>query len=332
MRKKILQIIFLLLPVAVLGACTEVELASHVAKQAIPTSQSQGTFKVGSPYKVKGRTYRPTETYSYEETGIASWYGTDFNGKKTANGETFNMYELTAAHKTLQMPSLVRVTNLENGKSIVVRVNDRGPFSRGRIIDLSMRSAELLGFKNQGTAKVKLQLLADESRRIANAAKAGQDTRGTEVAMNERGYQPISTHRTVTPPQEERAPLTRPASTPQVAQNAAVPPVERADIQTASVPGHVSEGRFYPDPVVKNMPVHPSNIYVQAGSFGNAANAERLAYNLKDVGNVQIQPALVNGQNFYRVRIGPLKDVPAADTMLRELETIGQSQAIVVVD
>lgn len=170
-----------------LSACAEIELASHVAKKIpIPDNQqSAGYFKVGKPYKIKGQWYRPKETYSFEQTGVASWYGPNFHGKKTANGETFDMYELTAAHKTLQMPSMVRVTNLENGKSIIVRVNDRGPFSRGRIIDLSKRSAQLLGFEHQGTARVKIQVLGDESRQIADMAKKGFSTNGTEIALNQ---------------------------------------------------------------------------------------------------------------------------------------------------
>ncbi len=302
------------------------ELASHVAKKTpIPSSsKSKGTFKVGSPYKIAGKWYKPKETYSYEQTGVASWYGPNFHGKKTANGETFDMYEPTAAHKTLQMPSLVRVTNLENGRSIVVRINDRGPFSKGRIIDLSKRGAELLGFKNQGTARVKLQVLTNESKQIAEAAKRGQDTSGTEVAMNQRGYKPIS-H---TP--QRPAPV-KPAPRPVVAESAAVPSVEAADIQT-SVPGHVNKGKFYPDPVVKQYAVKPSKLYVQAASFGNPAKAEQFASTLKNVGNAHVQPAIVNGRNYYRVRIGPLQNVPEADGVLARLTSIGRDDAIVVVD
>lgn len=153
-----------------------------------------GRFKVGKPYSAEGQRYIPQEQYSYEETGIASWYGPGFHGKSTASGETFNRYELTAAHRTLQMPSYLRVTNLENGLSIVVRVNDRGPFSKARIIDLSDRAAELLQMKGRGTARVKLQLLEKESRIAAEAAKRGVDTRGSEIALNETGQLP--THMT----------------------------------------------------------------------------------------------------------------------------------------
>lgn len=308
-----------------LVGCTEVELASHVAKTTplpIPdSSKTKGTFKVGTPYKVAGKTYRPKETYSFEQTGIASWYGPQFHGKQTANGEIFDMYELTAAHKTLQMPSLVRVTNLENGRSIVVRINDRGPFSKGRVLDLSKRGAELLGFKNQGTAKVKIQLLPYESKQIAEAAKRGQSTRGVELAYNEDGYQPISQRRT--------AAVLKPE--PAVSQSAPVPPVEATEV-AETVPGHVKSGTFYPDPVVKTYPVSPTNIFVQAGSFSNPANAERLASSLKQFGNAHVQPAFVNGQNYYRVRIGPLPNVPQADTVLAQLTSAGQNNAIVVVD
>ncbi|MCL2474472.1 MAG: septal ring lytic transglycosylase RlpA family protein, partial [Alphaproteobacteria bacterium] len=128
-------------------------------------------YKVGDPYKVNNKWYYPKEDYSYDETGIASWYGDPFHNKLTANGELYNKQELTAAHTTLPLPSLARVTNLENGRSIVVRVNDRGPFIGNRIIDLSERSADLLGFKSQGTAKVRVQVLADESKAIADAMR-----------------------------------------------------------------------------------------------------------------------------------------------------------------
>jgi rare lipoprotein A len=143
------------------GACAEVELVSHAAKQVGPASQSRGGghYKIGKPYEIDGIWYYPTVDYGYRETGIASWYGPKFHGNLTANGELFNQYEVSAAHRTLPMPSMVRVTNLENGRSIVVRVNDRGPFKNGRIIDLSTRAAQLLGFHRQGTAKVMVEIL-----------------------------------------------------------------------------------------------------------------------------------------------------------------------------
>jgi len=182
------RIIGLIIAVLFLNGCTEVEFASHVAKNSMGTTSSgvpqsgpspthQGVFKIGNPYQIEGQTYYPKESYDLVETGIASWYGPGFHGKKTASGERFDTGELTAAHRTLQMPSLVRVTNLDNGRSVIVRVNDRGPFARGRVIDVSERAASLLDFKMKGTAKVKLEVLPQESLRLAEIAKRGESTK-----------------------------------------------------------------------------------------------------------------------------------------------------------
>lgn len=123
----------------------------------------KGHYKIGQPYKVQGVTYIPREEPQYDRTGFASWYGPQFHGKKTANGDKFNQNALTAAHPTLPLPSLVRVTNLENGKTLVVMVNDRGPFARGRILDVSKRAAQLLGFEQNGIAKVRVQYLKGQT-------------------------------------------------------------------------------------------------------------------------------------------------------------------------
>src|SRR5258706_6396173 len=118
-----------------------------------------GVYKVGQPYQVDNVWYYPREQPDYDETGIASWYGPTFYGRPTANGEKYDGNKLTAAHKTLPMPVNVRVTNLDNGKSLIVRVNDRGPYARGRIIDLSKRAAELLDVVQTGTARVRITYL-----------------------------------------------------------------------------------------------------------------------------------------------------------------------------
>lgn len=118
--------------------------------------------KVGKPYVVFGVTYYPSDDRGYDETGIASWYGPGFHRGPTANGETYDQDALTAAHKTLPMPSWVEVTNLDNGRKLVVRVNDRGPFVDGRIIDLSRRSAQLLGVDGPGLARVRVRRVYPE--------------------------------------------------------------------------------------------------------------------------------------------------------------------------
>ncbi|MGE4562585.1 MAG: septal ring lytic transglycosylase RlpA family protein [Rhodospirillales bacterium] len=153
----------------VVAGCAETELIIHSAKRVITAVEKppEIKYKVGNPYQIKGVWYYPREDYQYNETGIASWYGAQFHNRHTANGEVYNMNAVTAAHRTLPLPSSVRVTNLENGRSLILRVNDRGPFARGRIIDISRRGAQLLGFQKQGTAKVRVQIIADRSRALA---------------------------------------------------------------------------------------------------------------------------------------------------------------------
>src|SRR6266581_1107745 len=122
-----------------------------------PVPKGGGTYRVGKPYTVAGRVYVPEEDTEYREEGMASWYGDDFHGRLTANGEVFDMGSLTAAHPTLPMPSYARITNLRNGKSLIVRVNDRGPYHGNRLIDVSNKAAELLEFKGNGVARVRVE-------------------------------------------------------------------------------------------------------------------------------------------------------------------------------
>lgn len=146
----------------------------------MPTGTQGVKRKVGTPYKVAGVWYHPKEEPYYDQTGYASWYGKDFHGKATANGEVYNMNALTAAHKTLPMPSYVKVTNLENNRSLVLRVNDRGPFVAGRLIDISRRGAQLLGFQKQGVTRVRIQA-SDEKGRVMRAS-GGRQTQVAETS------------------------------------------------------------------------------------------------------------------------------------------------------
>jgi rare lipoprotein A len=137
-----------------------------------------GHSKIGAPYRVNGRVYYPLATArGYDETGIASWYGRDFHGKLTANGERYDMHALSAAHRTLPLPSLVRVTNLENGRSVIVRVNDRGPFVKNRLIDLSWAAAKALGFADKGTALVRVQALDTKTSPSGTVARVSAPAR-----------------------------------------------------------------------------------------------------------------------------------------------------------
>ena len=134
-----------------------VSSSPRVVAMGEPVPKGGGTYRVGKPYTVGGRVYVPEEDPDYRAEGIASWYGDDFHGRLTANGEVFDMGSLTAAHPTLPIPSYARVTNLSNGKSLVVRVNDRGPYHGNRLIDVSNKAAELLEFKGNGVAKVRVE-------------------------------------------------------------------------------------------------------------------------------------------------------------------------------
>jgi rare lipoprotein A (peptidoglycan hydrolase) len=154
--------------------------ASSPLGPSYPEGQGIGTYRVGEPYEINGVWYYPAVDYDYDRTGVASWYGEEFAGRLTANGEIFDLNDLTAAHTTLPMPSIVQVTNLENGRSLQLRINDRGPFVGGRLIDVSRRAAQLLGFENQGTTLVRVTILKEES--IAAAEEAMRNSGQTLVA------------------------------------------------------------------------------------------------------------------------------------------------------
>ncbi len=141
---------------------------SNLSKEDRNNTKYKGHFKVGKKYKIKNKCYKPRKYSRYSKIGIASWYGSEFgfHGHKTANGDIYNKNMLTAAHKTLPLPCLVRVKNLENARSIIVLVNDRGPFVYNREIDVSERAASLLGFKKKGIARVKVQYLHSETKKM----------------------------------------------------------------------------------------------------------------------------------------------------------------------
>ncbi len=167
------------------AACGSPDIAAPTGATA-DRGAAGGHYKVGNPYQINGVWYTPEEDFHYDERGLASWYGPGFHGNQTANGEIFDQDALTAAHPTLQMPSLVRVTNLDNGRSVVLRINDRGPFVGGRIIDVSRRAAQLLGFAQAGVAEVQVQVLTAESRELASRYGRGGGVVVASAAPPER--------------------------------------------------------------------------------------------------------------------------------------------------
>ncbi|MGV3552913.1 septal ring lytic transglycosylase RlpA family protein [Rhizobium sp.] len=169
-----------------------------------------GRDQTGKPYQVKGKWYVPKEDKNYDKKGLASWYGSAFHGRLTANGEVYDQYSISAAHPTFPLPSYARVTNLENGDSVIVRVNDRGPYHPGRIIDLSNKAAEMLEVQNKGTVKVRVQyvgrarmdgkdmpyLMASFTRkgeRLKRFSPGGEIATGVMVASNDEKFTPRNT-------------------------------------------------------------------------------------------------------------------------------------------
>lgn len=301
-----------------LAACSGGHMARGPGRigENVPIEPDRGgRYKVGKPYTIKGVTYVPRVDYNYDETGIASWYGPGFHGEKTANGERYNQRELTAAHKTLPMPSLVEVTNLENGRAVVVRVNDRGPYAAGRIIDLSERAAELLDMRRAGIARVRVRLMAEESRALASGRRPSVNlaTRPTEIASAD----------TMRPARPSRPPPPDipPSAIPDRTIAAITPP------PNAIVPPPIPSL-----PALSRQPVVPTHIFIQTGSFGLPANAQRAAGKLAEYGPTRVHPVDVNGQVFQRVQIGPLPSVEAADELLTRLIANGHPNARVVVE
>ncbi len=304
---------------ALLAGCADNHGGIHRAPgdQSPPSAATTGpVYKVGKPYQVAGVWYYPAEDFGYDESGIASWYGPNFHGNLTANGEQYDQNAITAAHKTLPLPCVVRVTNLENGRSLVVRINDRGPFVNGRIIDLSRRSAQMLGMEGQGTARVRVQVMADESRAIATRMR--RDGPSTEPAIAAAPRESVTAEALPMPGQSRATPASATGPAP------ISPSQQRMDAAALAADREVGQ--------VRDDPVHATNIYVQAGTFSRYDNALRLKAHLSSIGPADIQQTSVKGQPMFRVRLGPTASVEDADRMLDQVIGTGLQDARVVVD
>lgn len=307
---------------ALLSGCAETEfVASSVKSLGAGSESDNGRYKVGKPYRINGTLYAPQVDYNYSETGIASWYGSDFHGNDTANGEVFDMNEISAAHRTLPLPSMVRVTNLKNGRALNVRVNDRGPFSRGRIIDMSRRGAQLLGFERDGTAMVRVDILAYESRKLAGevpgqVAKADKHpvpNAAPRVAVTSKPLAPPPGTRTAPPPSANHQVATTGRAPAQHSRKAA--PLARVD-------GKVSQVALAKAPTV----------FVQAGAFSQYANAHRLQVMLNGLAPTAITQKEGAQSRMFRVRLGPVRSVEDADALLARVVASGLPNARIVVD
>jgi rare lipoprotein A len=253
-----------------------------------------GIYKIGTPYQIEGEWYYPQEDAAYVSSGVASWYGPKFHGRRTANGEIFNMNLLTAAHPTLPMPVRVRVTNLENDRSIIVRVNDRGPFKKNREIDLSRRAAEVLGFVEKGTTRVRVEYLG----RAPLYDKSGRRIFGVE----------------------EETFITKKPITPADQRQVAAAPIEK-------VATHNLDG----GPVSASSQAVPSkSLYtVQLGVFSSLDSAKAIAAQVSNMGQSEIIAIERDGRPLYRVVVGGANIRTMMEALVARLEAAGYADAFI---
>ncbi len=329
--------------VLALGACS----SSPGNKTAAGQPAVRGGYKIGVPYTIRGVKYYPREDFAYDKTGLASWYGDPFHGRKTASGEIYNKWAMTAAHKTLQMPSLVEVTNLENGRKLVLRINDRGPFVAGRIIDLSRGAARKLGVEKTGVAKVRVRILEKESRRMKQLALANMSpkaiartARRTAVAPRPPPTSPVLASPAPSGASGGPTALTAP---PVVEQIAAPPPRVAATPVKASRLHSIRSENLTPRPATRaasppivvaakpNAAAPPApvegSIFIQAGAFRSPGNAQRLRDTLAGIGPARVVSAQVGGRRYYRVRLGPVATIEQGNPPLARVVSAGYPRA-----
>lgn len=270
--------------------------------------ENRKLYKVGNPYTIAGQRYHPKEDFNYDETGLASWYGPGFHRNDTANGEQFNKYSMTAAHKTLPMPSVVRVTNLENGRSVKLRVNDRGPFVKDRIIDVSKRAAEQLGFLNNGVAKVRVQLLPQETA----ALFGGTLPNGHKVVL-------------------ARNDAPEPVAKPE-------PQEEAEEIQLADTDNTPAQPVFIgaetvsyePDAALSATGGQPGDMLIRVGLFRQAANAKKVVRDISRFGVANVKEIVQDNERFYLVQLGPVTSAREAERLLNLILDSGYPDAYII--
>ena len=270
-------------------------------------------YKVGSPYKVNGRWYKPEADPNYEAVGVASWYGDQFNGRRTANGEVFDKTRLSAAHTTLPMPSLVEVKNLENGRKITVRVNDRGPFVDDRLIDLSHAAARELGFENQGLARVKIRYVGPADL-YAKAESPGSQERGRGKAAKPAPTPvPVTTVAAAAPSQ--------PRNQPEAPSPASAAPAGEDDDHMARLIGEA----------LSAPPAKPSEYWIAVGAFASLNALEAARFSLPSFGETRVVMAPgADGATAYELQIGPDFDADSAGARLAALREAGYLDARIV--
>ena len=300
MTRKPLLLASLALCLLAVAGCSEVKLALHVVKkfnmetkeEKPPVRVAKPHYKLGSPYQIDRIWYYPSYDPHYDRTGVASWYGPAFHGRPTANGERFDMNGVTAAHPTLPLPSRVRVTNLENGRQLELRVNDRGPFVDNRVIDLSRRAAQLLGFKRQGLAMVRVQYLGLD--RLPPPEPSADQPVVVAAVEPDIAFKP----RWTKPP---NGTVVLPPAKP--VRVASVSPIRAPNKETV---GKTSRG-----------------LLVEAAVLNGRDEADLLGDQVRTLGTVAVKPERRNGRVVYAVRIGPVDTDDEAAFILAELNRAG---------
>lgn len=280
-----------------------------------PVPWGGGRYHVGKPYQVAGRWFEPKEQPNYDKKGTASWYGEDFNRRQTSNGEWFDMNRLTAAHATLPLPSYVKVTNLENGREVVVRVNDRGPFVDTRVIDMSKAAADALGYKNKGKATVRVQYIGPAPL---------NDNGSHLVAMNKELERGTPMRKMIA-----RADKRRGKAPPDEVMVAEAPPQKKKKLAVPA-PQPVMETVAYEAPPVEATPVAAAaeiSYYIQLGSFADGNNAARARDQFSAVWPVQFIELSGASGPVYRVRLGPISNGDDAQTALTDARSAGFGDA-----
>lgn len=315
--------------------------------------------KLGQSYTVDGKTYVPRNQPDYVEEGMASWYGPGFHGGKTANGELFDSDELTAAHRTLPLPSIVRVTLLSSGKQAYVRINDRGPFAHSRIIDLSRKAAEKIGLLGVGVGKVRVQYMAAESQRFADFLAQGRDPKSIDIAsevlnynMNNSGTSYARADVRVSSVNEDSgdekgfweslglvsdshaaAPVSSVSSADIVAPAQEVASAA-ADGNGGSPFAVLNENSAAPTQEVAALTVEPQPVatngyYVQLGAFSNAANAEKLRGRYTKIEALELVKKInAEGKTLYHVRTRLYASANESGAAHRKLQAAGATARI----
>lgn len=312
----------LVLAALLLAGCVEAGFLAQAGKGmsgSAAGAAGEGRFVVGEPYLAGGITHAPREDYAYQDTGLAVVVDKR-PGTRTANGEMADPARLTAQHPTLQLPAIVRVTSLENGRSVLVRVNDRGPAAPGRVIGLSPAAGRLLALPPQGAAQVRVQVVEAESRQVAAEARARTPVPETERIVVAPAPRPSVQAEALPPPPGARA-APAPRSAPAFPAPPPAAPVQLASISTERLPETLTQSY-----------ATPGTLWIQAGAFGNAQNAERMRARLAGVGPATATPVTAGGRTLWRVRLGPAPSVAEADRLLAAAVRAGAGDARIVVD